>query len=311
VSQVFPIPPAQPRVFRGLPAVEHEAPLPLALWHLCSLDAPTVAVTWSLAFAWAAGVRLPLWIPSLQALVTWIVYVADRLLDARAAERRSESSRLRLRHRFHWRHRRIFFPLALAATCAAACLVFFFVPIAAPESHSYFARNSVLALAALAYFTRVHSGPDLEQSRSQFVFPLLTKELLVGVLFTAGCALPAFYRIAIEPTASVLPLLICALFFAMLAWLNCHAIERWESQFRSNTRQIFTQATTLAISGAVLAILLTASHPRPAALLATGAASALLLAALDRHQPRLSPIALRAGADLVLLVPIVILVLPR
>jgi len=55
------------------------APVPLRLWHLASLDAPTVAVVWTLGFAWAASVRLPPWIPVLLALATWAVYVADRL----------------------------------------------------------------------------------------------------------------------------------------------------------------------------------------------------------------------------------------
>ena len=34
-----------------------DAPNPLRLWHLLSLDAPTVAAAWSLGFAKAAGVQ--------------------------------------------------------------------------------------------------------------------------------------------------------------------------------------------------------------------------------------------------------------
>lgn len=60
---------------------------PVKLWHLSSLDAPTVAVVWSLGFGWAAGVRLPFWVPVLIALGTWAVYIGDRLLDARSALR--------------------------------------------------------------------------------------------------------------------------------------------------------------------------------------------------------------------------------
>jgi hypothetical protein len=48
-----------------------EAPNLLRLWHLSSLDAPTVAAVWSLGFAKAAGVRLPEWGPVLLILVTW------------------------------------------------------------------------------------------------------------------------------------------------------------------------------------------------------------------------------------------------
>jgi hypothetical protein len=45
-------------------------------------------------------------------------------------------------------------------------------------------------------------------------------------------------------------------------------------------------------------------QPRAAALLGTAAASALLLALLDRLRPRLTPLTQRALADLVLLTPL-------
>lgn len=61
-----------------------QVPLLFRLWHLSSLDAPTVAIVWSLAFAWTANVRLPWWVLVLLPLGVWTVYVADRLLDARA-----------------------------------------------------------------------------------------------------------------------------------------------------------------------------------------------------------------------------------
>lgn len=91
-----------------------DAPAPVRLWHLLSLDAPTVAAAWSLGFAKAAGVRLPAWVPLLLALVTWVVYIGDRLLDARTALRTEQVHQLRQRHLFHWQHRRGIFPLALA-----------------------------------------------------------------------------------------------------------------------------------------------------------------------------------------------------
>lgn len=79
-----------------------DAPSPLRLWHLSSLDAPTVAAVWSLGFAKTAGVRLPAWAPVLLVFVTWFVYVSDRLLDARSALRARDIHRLRQRHYFHW-----------------------------------------------------------------------------------------------------------------------------------------------------------------------------------------------------------------
>lgn len=270
---------------------------PLRLWHLASLDAPTVAVVWALGFAWAADVLLPVWIPVLLALAAWAAYIADRLLDAHFSLRTGETHRLRLRHHFHWRHRRILIPLAVAATLAAAWIVLALMPSAAHEG------NSILAVAALAYFTRVHarSRPVVQPSTlSPLAFPL--KELLVGLLFTAACVLPAWSR---SHTASVpWPLFASATFFALLSWLNCHAIEQWESAPASaGGQRVFHLGSALALFGCLLAAILFPIQPRPTALVAVGAASALLLALLDRNRNRLTPLALRAAADLVLLTP--------
>lgn len=286
-------------------------PRPLELWHLASLDAPTVAVTWAFGFAWAADVRLAAWVAPLLALTVWAVYVFDRLMDARTALRTCEINRLRERHYFHWRHRRVLFPLAVVAACAAAGLIAVFMPMAARKC------NSVLAAASLAYFARVHAG----QRARPFLSALLTKELLVGVLFTVGCVLPAFG--ALRVAHGGLSPLLCAAFFVPLAWLNCHAIDRWESEKSKSVdppvgmepptqwrrRGSFTAAWLLAGCGTVLAAGASWLHPRAAALLAAGAASALLLALLDRRRGRLGPVALRAAADFVLLTPALLLAL--
>ena len=279
---------------------------PLELWHLASLDAPTVAIVWSLDFAWAAGVRLAGWVAPLLALTVWSVYVFDRLLDARTALRTSEMGRLRERHYFHWRHRRALFPLALVAAGASAGLIAVFMPMAARE------RDSVLAAASLVYFARVHARPRLRP----FLSPLLTKELLVGLLFTVGCVLPALGAVWAAHGARW-PLLCAAAFFAPLAWLNCHAIDEWESEkadhsdarTQARRRNSFSAACLLAAGGAVLAAAVCVAHPRAGLLLAAGAVSALLLALLDRKRGSLSPVALRAAADFVLLAPAPLLAL--
>jgi len=281
-----------PRIF---PNIVLAAPLRLwrlaSFWHLASFDAPTVALVWSLAFAWAAHVRLPLWVPALLSLAVWSVYIADRLLDARSALRAAALHRLRERHFFHWRHRRILIPLSIASAAAAACIVFVFMPVPARE------RNSLLAAASLVYFTRVHA--------SRKPSPLLSKELLVGLLFAAGCALPALSRIA--PNEQLWPLILPAISFALLAWLNCHAIDRWESHSAAHPQPtIQTPATLLALTALFLAAILS-SHPRSAALLISTAIAALLLALLDQHRIRLAPVTLRAAADLVLLTPILLI----
>lgn len=275
----------------------HQAPAPLRLWHLASLDAPTVALVWSTAFAWAAHVFLPLWIPAPLVLAVWSVYVTDRLLDARAALRNATLNRLRERHFFHWRHRRVFLPLAAAAAAASAYIVLTLMPPIVRE------RNSILAAASLVYFTRVHTGGKL----SPLLPKLFSKEFLVGVLFTAGCALPALSRVTIPTTAPLWPLLIAVAFFAFLAWLNCLAIDRWESSPDSTCRlSIAPLAAVIALVGLVLTAIFAAILPaaaRSSALLLAASAAALLLALLDRRRANLSPTSLRAAADLVLLTP--------
>ena len=263
-------PPAQSRASSrlrpagGAPVARLAAPAPLRLWHLASLDAPTVAAVWSLGFAWAAGVRLPRWVPMLLALGTWSVYIGDRLLDARAGLRSGASSQLRERHFFHWRHRRTWFrwpspPHAPRPPSSLSCM-----PAGPPRTQLSAGRRRPGLL-----LRRPLAPPP-----PAWLAPLLSKEFLVGVLFTAGCALPALLPAARIPATAARPrgLSPAVVFFAALAWLNCHAIERWESRRGVAHRSL---ASLLGLAGLLLAVLLPPHSPAPAALLAAGAASAL------------------------------------
>lgn len=185
-------------------------------------------------------------------------------------------------------------PLAVTAASAAAFIIFNFMPVNARE------RNSLLAAAALVYFTRVHTG------RKPFM--LLSKEFLVGVLFAAGCALPAWSRAALPSHIMLWPLLIPVAAFAVLAWLNCFAIDRWEASSGSTSRlPISFRAELLATTCGLLSAAVFASQPRSCAILACATVSALLLSQLDRFRTRLTPVALRAAADLVLLTPLLMI----
>jgi hypothetical protein len=307
--------------FASSPAQDHAAdgienshrtlgpPRALAFWHLASLDAPTVAIVWSLAFAWAGGVRLPLWVPLLLALATWSVYVSDRLLDARRGLRNPAQHTLRERHRFHWRHRRALLPMAVAAAFAAAGIIIAFMPPVAR------ARDSVLAVAALAYFSGVHSGRNAWQFPSRWPRSLPGKEFLVGLLFTAGCVLPTWHRPSAlaAPVSTIWTFWIPAVFFAALAWLNCSCIARWEGvegpacRDNRSSQSLRPIALALAAIGLLLCFFVASAHPRSAALLAAGATSASLLALLDYTRARMTPLALRAAADLVLLTPLALI----
>jgi len=289
------------------PALEPAAsPRPanlLRLWHLTSLDAPTVAVTWCLAFAHVVEVRLPLWLPIVLGLAAWVFYIGDRLLDARKALRLSLSAPLQARHRFHWKHRRLFLPVAIAAGLAGLAMVLYFMPAAARP------RNTLLTAAALAYLSSVHAPSGLPRLLRALHLP---KELLVGLIFTAACALPVWSRMS-SGRLAFLPVF---LVFSALAWLNCEAIETWESApawlrhpARITPLSILLAAASLALAGPAMLL----HQPRSAALLTAAGVSSLAIALLDRRQRRIDtmdPITLRAAADLVLLTPLALFFLP-
>ena len=267
----------------------------LASWHLVSLDAPSVAIVWAYAMARSAHVHLQPWVALLLGIGTWTVYVLDRILDAQRAIRRQDLAALRERHYFHWRHRRIFISLATCTAISSAAIIIRLMPVAARE------HDSVIAAAAVAYFSGVHSSARFPR----WVRRLCSKEMLVGILFAAGCAAPAITRLR---SVSPWPVLLSFAFFAGLAWLNCAAISRWESH--SFSINISAVAVTIALIGTAFATILSSSLPRTSALFSCAAISALMIAGLHRWRGQLDSVILRTLADLVLLAP-AILLLPR
>lgn len=282
-----------------------DGPALLRLWHLASLDAATVALVWSLAFTWAAHIRLAWWSTTVLVLIAWAVYVGDRLLDARAGMQSPPLHLLRERHFFHWRHRRILAPAALAAAAVAACLVLIRLPAASRMP------DSAVAVATLAYFSGVHSRFRVWSLVERMVAPLSPRALLIGVLFTAGCLLPAASQSSPGTILSESRIAVAA-YFVQLGWLNCDAIGRWESREAANIRaSVILRALLVAGTGAVLVLLLAAHAPRLASLAGAGAVSALLFVFLELKRPRLAPVALRSSADLVMLTPALLFLMGR
>jgi len=316
-----PLPLATAPVHR-IPTVRHlaGAERALVLWHLTSLDAPTVAAVWSLALAWCPHLHLRPWTPLLLALTTWCIYVGDRLLDARTGLRGTSRTGLRERHTFHWRHRRVLLPMAAITASVAAAIFLAFTPSIVRE------RGWVLAIASFFYLSGVHlgSGKNASTRKRRRSFP--TKEFFVGVLFTAGCALPSWPQMEwLRADQSALwPFWIPVACFAALAWLNCACIARWETMDawrESHSRALldreqaakiavpacFAAAILLVVVTVVLAAIALPAHPRTSALLTAGSASALLLALLDSMRDRIEASTLRAAADLALLTPVILL----
>src|SRR5262249_35249583 len=155
-----------------------QGPAFVCFWHVASLDAPTVAVVWSLGFAWSAGVRLPVWATTALALITWAIYVGDRLLDAWAGMQLPPLHHLRDRPFFQWRHRKLLAPAAFAASVIAAALIIARLPAGARVS------DSAVAVATLAYFSGVHSRGRWWRLLERLLSWLSARAILIGVLFS-------------------------------------------------------------------------------------------------------------------------------
>jgi hypothetical protein len=264
---------------------------PLALWHLLSLDAPTVAVLWTWFVARASGVSLPIASLGAMALAVWALYAADRLLDARGLDTpQGPMAELEARHLFHHRHARAFLSgIALAAAVLAALL-----PQLDPAAiRLYLAEGAVLCV----WFLILHAGSSARRLPAQ----RLPKEIAVGLFFSAAVFIPAVVR----DSGLRLALLPCALLFAALCSLNCFFIDAWEHEgTRFDSPRLRLLAVAAAIAGTTLAIFSRdSSGPIPFAC----ALAAVLLLALDRHRRRLSRTHLRAAADLALLTPLLLL----
>lgn len=284
-----------------------ERPLPkttsrlsvLEAWHLLSLDAPTVAALWSTFFARAMQVSLPWHSQMILALGTWLIYVADRILDG---YRLCPGTRLHERHLFHARHRVAFL---CAAVVVCGILVWLIVEKMFPGARR---EDAFLFLLSLLYLFFVHKPAGKNRS-------WLPKELAVGVVFAAATAVPAWSRIE----SGRLTLLPAVALFAALCWLNCIAIERWENEFvpdgfaSSNVTTLWAAQhlrpaaiILAAISGLMCAI--TGARSLPVALVyAAAVCSCSVFVIVDRKKESFSAIYLRILADLALLTPLFVL----
>jgi len=254
-------------------------PNPLALWHLLSLDAPTVAALWTWFVARAVHTPLSPAIPCAMFLAVWLLYSTDRLLDSRDAG----AEELEPRHRFHHEHRRIFAGAIVAVSVAL-------IPLLHEIPREIFRTYCVLGGLLLLWLALIH----LTARR-------LPKEIAPGPFFAAAVFLPTLH-LAMIPTAVA---------FALLCSLNCLSIYAWEHERSIGAAHRSTRAgvrflTPIAIVVVVFPLaLIPGSAELTPILLAISLAAGLLLA-LDRLHGRLEPTNLRAAADLVLLTPLLI-----
>ncbi len=251
------------------------APTRLWLWpNLLSLDAPVVAVLWQILFARCFQVPVDALAALLLLATVWLIYAADRTLDAWRGEVHSP------RHEFYRRRWRELLPvwmtiLGLTTWLAAGRL---------PEG--LFLRGMILLMAVVVYFALVHSN-----------VLRLYKEAAVGVLFALGASLVAWGKV--KTPADVTTILL----FSGLCWMNCIAIQKWEGE------KLDWSPSLAAFVVACAAVTLLYAH-RPV-LGGAELASAFGFLLLDRVRPRLSADAVRVLADVALLSPILFLPMVR
>lgn len=279
-------------------AAPARAASPLALWHLLSLDAPTVAVLWTWLIARSAGIRLPIASPLAMALAVWIVYAADRLLDASHAGHIGDSSELEARHRFHHRHRRAFSICIASASIAIGSML----PLLDPAALRLYLFEGALLIGWFVLLHATHSAHRLP------------KEIAVGIFFSAAVFIPTVAR---NP-ASRMELAPAAILLAALCALNCLFIYAWEhDEFTApytsapphpTTRFALDHLSPLAIalasSGLALAFF---AHGAVRPIAGACVLSAVFLLALDHYRNTISRIHLRASADLALMTPLLFL----
>jgi len=254
-----------------------------ALWHLLSLDAPTVAALWFTLAARAAHLHLHAADVAALALGVWMLYVLDRMLDARLGETHQHEER----HHFHGANQSFFLG---AMVCAAPVLLLLLTRMETPLLHAYL----LLGLALAAYFALIHTRPLAHR---------IPKEFAVGVIFAAAVFMPewivSFARITVAQT-------IC---FIGLCWLNCVLIwEREHTQVNDahwSTR--FAIRHTPLLLTALAAVGVGLCFAGQAAMGASVALSALVMAGLHRSRERVARLPFRIAADAALLTPLLFL----
>lgn len=185
--------------------------IPPRAWpNLLSLDAPAVALLWQALFSQAHGHGWPPFSEALAlGLAVWMIYVADRLLDARALE--PDRPHL-LRHRFH-ADRATAMTAALLVTAVLAA-----APVALSLAPSLVAGGLCVLGVVLVYGVGVHAGGA--------PIPGVAKELRVGLVFALGVSLSCWWR---SPSLSLLASVAMA---GLLFSANCLTVSLREEEGR-------------------------------------------------------------------------------
>jgi len=266
--------------------------------NLLSLDAPLVAMAWLYVFAktWRLGYH-PWEAYASLGLAVWMIYAADRLLDASLSA--LPMDRLEPRHRFHVRHRRFFQAGLMAAFAVAVTLVVTRMPMA-------IYKHLLLGGVLVAGFF----GLSMLSSQDQREVPH-AKNVMAGVTFAFGTAMMAhIYR----SEYGIYDMLASREFlcFAVLCILNISAIDLWEHASRTADQEIKASdelsltlpLTVLGAAALAYALMDSQQSSRPFFYAILSGAGLLYL--LNRGRGSFQMDTLRVLADVALLVPVLV-----
>jgi hypothetical protein len=181
---------------------------PLVWLNCVCLDAPLVAICWQWIFAHSLhlavrpGHRIALF------FTAWLIYLADRFGDSMSLR---PSDPMSLRQQFCLRHGNIWLPAITCVGMIDAIVVFKAV------DYATLLPGVIVGGVTIAYIAINHAASDAWKTT-----PL--KEFTIGSLFAAGTLLGVTPHIfAVKST-----MILAAIFFATLCWLNCVSIAIWE-----------------------------------------------------------------------------------
>jgi len=265
------------------------------IWLNClCLDAPIVAAAWQGLFAVAFHFQLAMADRFALFLTAWWIYLADRLADSLTV---APSAMLTARGAFCLRHRRAFsFVLALVGFADAMVII-------TTLDRPLIKVGLVLGGAALVYLF-----VNFRCDRVWQALPI--KELAVGFLFACGVT---FVFVVRGPSEFFF---LAAFLFGCLCSLNCLSIAVWEmdldlGQGKHTWATEHSRWVTIVRPGCLVAGLVPcalggrAIPPLLAAALAVSSGLLFLLHFIDVRKDERT-----ALADIVLLVPAVISILP-
>ncbi len=180
--------------------------------NVLSLDAPLIAIVWLYVFSWMWDVNYvePL-LPLVLALVVWIVYATDRLLDGKL----HHTSSFPLRHRVHQFYEKQF-KLAIAIAALATLLLSLNV------LQWSIVQTAILPLAATIGFF-VLSFFSSSTKRVSY-----SKNLLAGYAFAWGVGAGLIGLLGLPQPANLFKLLAPEmLVFGLMCMINITAVDLW------------------------------------------------------------------------------------